>query len=316
MTNADPRDQPERALWRHFPPKDPGAEGFGSSKRDGHFFDLTTEDGRLLVTKVNMAIALSRPLLLTGAAGAGKSSIAIGIAGVLEWELLPPVIVTSRSDAVDLIARYDHVARLADATAQRLKDNEQAYVRLGPLCLAMAPEESRAFLDSLGAAPLAPITTVPRVLLIDEVDKGDLDFANNLLDLLEGEDFEVAAAGRRFRRSDGLLTVITSNGEQEFSEAFIRRCITHEVKFPDVTGALRFAQARQRAKEGPTLSDDRLTNLANLYAFGDPVRVRTSLFLDLVDAARKLGDLDNNTWERVYRAFEGFARSRSIRDGS
>ncbi|MFI7131123.1 AAA family ATPase [Nonomuraea sp. NPDC050153] len=192
--------------------------------------DGLTDEARM----VNAALILRRPLLVTGDPGSGKSSLAyriayeLGLGAVLRWQ------VTSRSKLVDGLYSYDAVARLHDAqlakTGARTKPVGH-YIQLGPLGTALYPHRR------------------PRVALIDEIDKGDFDLPNDLLNALDEGEFaikqlvrpavakeetaQVLTAERRSVRVRGGIVrcanfpviVMTSNGEREFPPAFLRRCL-------------------------------------------------------------------------------------------
>ncbi|MGW1767734.1 AAA family ATPase [Streptomyces sp. NPDC002073] len=192
---------------------------------------------------VNAALHLRRPLLVTGHPGTGKSSLAHAIAHelslgrVLEWP------VNSRSTLMDALYQYDAVGRLREANLRRDPDAPEPdigqYIRLGPLGNALVPRER------------------PRVLLIDELDKGDVDLSNDLLHAFEIGEFAIPeltrlpdghppvhvqtddrdapapVTGGRIRCREFPVVIITSNGEREFSAAFLRRCLRLYLSEPD-----------------------------------------------------------------------------------
>ncbi|MER6999041.1 MoxR family ATPase [Streptomyces sp. NPDC000410] len=190
------------------------------------------------VQLVNAALYLRRPLLVTGPPGSGKSSLAYAVARELK---LGPVLrwnITSRAVLSDGLYQYDPLSRLYAAGHTPENSGIEDHLRLGPLGTALLPYER------------------PRVLLIDEIDKSDLDLPNDLLNVLEEGRYEipelVRAAGTRptaevlvadsDRRVDVVrgrvrcrafpFVVLTSNGEREFPPAFLRRCVTLELKQP------------------------------------------------------------------------------------
>ncbi|GAB2602040.1 MoxR family ATPase [Streptomyces capparidis] len=194
---------------------------------------------------VNAALHLRRPLLVTGHPGTGKSSLAQAIAHELELGRVLRWPVNSRSTLADALYRYDAIGRLREAGLRRdaagpaEEPDIGAYLRLGPLGTALLPAAR------------------PRVLLVDELDKGDVDLPNDLLTVFEDGEFEIpelarlpeersrvevltADPGGRVPVERGLVrcrefpvVVITSNGERDFPPAFLRRCVRLDLPDPD-----------------------------------------------------------------------------------
>jgi MoxR-like ATPase len=176
-----------------------------------------------LVEAVNLAIYLERPLLLKGEPGCGKTQLAIAVAqelglGLEAW------YVKSTSRARDGLYTYDAVGRLRDAqlaASNRLSgeqlariDDPNSYVRWGPL--------GRSFLQGDRA-----------VVLIDEIDKADIDFPNDLLLELDERRFVVEETGEVVAANVAPIVIITSNDEKDLPDAFLRRCLFHYVAFPE-----------------------------------------------------------------------------------
>ncbi|MEQ1570415.1 MAG: MoxR family ATPase [Myxococcota bacterium] len=163
---------------------------------------------------VNAAIALQRPLLVKGEPGTGKTLLARAIAEGLGRELVS-WHVKSTTKAVDGLYHYDVVQRLNDSRfGDRDVSDIRAYVRFGPL--------GRAFLSER-----------PVVMLIDEIDKADVEFPNDLLRELDEMAFHVPELDQTFRANLRPVTIITSNAEKELPDAFLRRCVFHYIAFPD-----------------------------------------------------------------------------------
>jgi MoxR-like ATPase len=167
-----------------------------------------------LVAVVNAAIVLERPLLVKGEPGTGKTVLAQAISEGLGLPLLT-WHVKSTSKAMDGLYQYDVVARLNDS---RFGDHDvrdiRRYIRLGVLGQAFTAES-------------------PVVVLIDEIDKADVEFPNDLLRELDEMAFYIPELDETVRARHRPIVVITSNAEKELPDAFLRRCVFHYVEFPD-----------------------------------------------------------------------------------
>ena len=264
--------------WRKFGPK-PDSDGDRDYRKKllakaerksrdlnrGTSFRLRDREGQVrprqleVVDAVNAALYLRRPLLLTGKPGAGKTSLAYAVARELQ---LGPVLcwsVTARSNLQDGLYLYDAIARLQDANLLKGREGDESksqegdeskshkrsidpldigqYIRLGPVGTAFIPSQ------------------YPRVLLIDEVDKSDINLPNDLLNLLEEGSYSIPELKRLAKHGNSVQTVesdddievdihqgfvechafplviMTSNGEREFPSAFLRRCL--RVRMPE-----------------------------------------------------------------------------------
>jgi MoxR-like ATPase len=163
---------------------------------------------------VNAAITLERPLLIKGEPGTGKTVLAEEIAAALGAPLLTWHI-KSTTKAQQGLYEYDAVSRLRDSQLGDPRVSEIGnYIRRGKLWEAFA-------------APVRP------VLLIDEIDKADIEFPNDLLLELDRMEFDVYETGERVKAARRPIVVITSNNEKDLPDAFLRRCFFHYIRFPD-----------------------------------------------------------------------------------
>ena len=249
-------------------PREPGDEASpSSSRRLGHYRQAVAyraDDEE--INLVNLALHLRRPLLVTGQPGVGKSTLAYSVAYELN---LGPVLrwtITSRSTLTDGLYQYDAVGRLQEVSLQReaaravsqgagAPTEIGAYVTLGPLGTALLPRRK------------------PRVLLVDEIDKSDIDLPNDLLDIFEEGEFTIpelarlkeqrvtiktadvggmaTLAGGRVRCADFPVVILTSNNERDFPRAFLRRCIRLEIPPPTEAKLARMVAAHLQPAATP-----------------------------------------------------------------
>lgn len=310
MTDAPP----ENPLWKYFNPYTAPVAPAGC----GHVHHFGTDDeNQMLVTMINTAIAIGRPLLLTGPAGSGKSSVARAVAALNRWERFEAV-VTSRMEADPLKAETDEVQRLADAAVMRTTEGDlkqEDYLRPGLIWQALNPKDAKdSWGQRLGEVPpkLERAAMTGRVLLIDEIDKGDIDFANDLLDVFD--EGRVSLPRLKIESPThapaNLLVVITSNEDKEFSAPFRRRCIAHQIEMPPLTSAPAIGKAVLHGLGASHIEDATLEKLAE-FAKERNGRLHVSYFVDLIKAAsRLLPDLDEDAQRAVIDAIQRMMAAR------
>ena len=176
---------------------------------------VATQD---LMLSVNAAITLKRPLLVKGEPGTGKTMLAEEVAGALDMPLLQWHI-KSTTKAQQGLYEYDAVSRLRDSQLSSLDGGERVkdinnYILKGVLWQAFTAEE-------------------PVALLIDEIDKADIEFPNDLLREIDRMEFYCYETRELIKAKNRPLVFITSNNEKELPDAFLRRCFFHYIKFPD-----------------------------------------------------------------------------------
>jgi MoxR-like ATPase len=202
-------------------------------KFDGTSTYVATND---LKIAVNAAIRLERPLLIKGEPGTGKSVLAAEVARslrapLIEWH------IKSTTKAQQGLYEYDAVSRLRDGQLgdERVK-NIGNYIKRGKLWNAFtAPERS--------------------VLLIDEIDKADIEFPNDLLQELDRMEFFVYETGETIKATTRPIVLITSNNEKELPDAFLRRCFFHFIKFPDAETMRRIVEVHFPGLKGRLVSE-------------------------------------------------------------
>ena len=229
--------------WRRF--ERPSQQASGLTQKRGSVFESRPEE----IDMVNAALYLRRPLLVTGNPGTGKTSLAYAVSYELQLGEVLQWPITTRSTLQEGLYQYDAIGRLQEAQSSWGRELSEIgrYIRLGPLGTALLPSEQ------------------PRVLLIDQIDKGDIDLPNELLHVLEEGEYEIPElariaenvsevsvltayrdetektfSDRTFRIQNGRvqcrefpLVIMTSSGERDFPPPFLRRCLRLDMKDPD-----------------------------------------------------------------------------------
>ena len=173
---------------------------------------VATDD---LKIAVNAAVTLERPLLVKGEPGTGKTELAKQVAAGLDMRMIEWNI-KSTTRAQQGLYEYDAVSRLRDSQLGEDRVHDVAnYIKKGKLWNAFEADEKV-------------------VLLIDEIDKADIEFPNDLLQELDKMEFFVYETGETIRARQRPVVIITSNNEKELPDAFLRRCFFHYIRFPDV----------------------------------------------------------------------------------
>ena len=245
------------------------------------------------IDMVNAALVLRRPLLVTGPPGTGKSSLAYSVAHELRLGRVLRWPITSRSTLADGLYRFDAVGHWQSTTARAYDSDPHigSYFQLGPLGSALAPSSR------------------PRVLLIDDLDQGDLDLPYDLAEVFEQGEFSIPELSRRAEirgyvvDADGRevvvergrvqcgqfpLVVLTSNGEREFAPGFLRRCLRLHLAPPDQDRLLTMVEANIGETDDPQVRH----LVAEFLARSQHGILSPSQLLNAIYLTKIVGDVD------------------------
>ena len=275
--------------------------------------DYVADDG--LIKAVEIAIALGKPLLVSGEPGTGKTKLADYVAMQLSIQtqgqpyafLQKPYIFNTKSTSVstDLFYFYDAVSHFR---SQHAATTTEQFIELKPMGLAIAQTHGLKSPDLEGIQKIGNLTEKymdkePRssVVLIDEIDKAPREFPNDLLNEMESYRFDIKEINQSLGRCNSdcrILVIMTSNSEKNLPNAFLRRCVFYHIGFPDKEKLLQIAKKRLMIQntEYDSLIEKAIDEFNSIRSRTMNKKPSTSEFLDWVNLLKHYNLLNNNSF--------------------